>query len=494
MKKFFPAIILTLISSLAVVLRLTPIVWDRDFWYDEAFTGILLKAPWGEMNQMIFADVHPPLYYWLVKPWSALFGYSPEGIRSFSLIFGVLTVVSIYWITKRMFDTRAGLLAAAITAISPFAIEYSQEARMYSLFGFLFVWSVWFFVRALDDDKRKDWIWWGIFSGLAFLTHYLALFFFIIFYVCYVFYGRIFKEKKWIKEIFGHQEFWLGVGVIAAFFASWLRYFIPHMLKGNLGWIPPAHLSDLPKTLQIFFFGHQPGTGGVPESIEFIKLYKDISLFDGTSMGLLIFTIITLMISYVWLKVKKRKEVFVLSIISLGTLLFLIILAHFNLKLYVSRYFMPSAVVVFILLAGMVTLVFRSRWAWLIALGIYAVSTLLLVPIRFQGGWTETSNFMKNHSVFDDSIIVADGPFGYTSARYYFGEENVRYYNRGNPTEDFSKWVVVGNHNRINDLAEIKNNGDMIVVDWTCDWGAELPMEELQDFQGMKLCLVKRER
>ncbi len=492
MKKFFPAAILTMITLLAIVLRLNPIIWNRDFWYDEAFTGILLKASWGGMNQMIFADVHPPLYYWLVKPWSAMFNYSPEGIRSFSLIFGILTVVSIYWIGKKLFNTRAGLLAAAITAISPFAIEYSQEARMYSLFGFFFLWAVYFFIKALQDNKRKDWIIWGIFGGLAFLTHYLALFFFIIFYVCYVFYMHIFSEKKWYSCVFGHKNFWIGVGIIVIFFLSWLRYFIPHMLKGNLGWIPPAHISDLVKTLQIFFFGHQPGSGGVPESTEFINLYKDIALFDGSSAGLIFFTFIVAMFVYIWLKCSQKKEVFVLTVVSLGTLLFLIILSHFNLKLYVSRYFMPSAVLVYLLFAGMITLVFESRWSWLITLGSYSVLTLLLVPIHFQGGWTQISDFMNKYDAFNNAIIVTDGPFGYTSARYYFKEERVRYYHRSDPMEDFSKWVVVGNDNRITDIAKIKENGDMFVVDRTCDWGEDLPMQELQDFQGMKLCMPIR--
>ncbi len=492
MKKIFPTIILVAITLLAVVLRFTSIIWQRDFWYDEAFTGILLKASWGEMNQMIFADVHPPLYYWLVKPWSALFNYSPEGIRSFSFIFGILTVVSIYWIGKRMFSTRAGLLAAAITAISPFAIEYSQEARMYSLFGFLFLWSVWFFVKALNDDKRINWILWGVFAGLSFLTHYLSLFFFIVFYFCYILYGRNFQEKKWIKAILGHGNFWLGVGVIAAFFVSWIKYFIPHILKGNLGWIPSAQISDLPKTLQIFFFGHQPGSGGVPESVEFIKLYKDIPFSDGTSMGVLLFALIIVMLSYVWFKGKEKKEVFVLAVISLGTLLFLIILGHFNLKLYVSRYFMPSALLIYLLFAGMITLIFNSRWAWIATFVIYAALIFFLVPVKFQGGWTEASGFIKEYPIFEKSIIVTDGPFSYTSARYYFGEERVRYYNRSNPTEDFSKWVVVGNENRITDLADIEKNNEMIVVDWTCDWGNELPMEELGNFQGMKICQVKR--
>ena len=66
-------VFIALIVVVAVWLRFSPIIWERDMWYDEAFTGILLKAPFGEMNQMIFDDVHPPLYYWLAKPWSAMF-------------------------------------------------------------------------------------------------------------------------------------------------------------------------------------------------------------------------------------------------------------------------------------------------------------------------------------------------------------------------------------------------------------------------------------
>lgn len=492
MKKFFPTIIMALVTILAVILRYTPIIWQRDFWYDEAFTGILLKEPWGQMNQMIFADVHPPLYYWLVKSWSAMFNYSPEGIRFFSLVFGVLTVISIYWMGRRLFDTRAGLLAAAITAISPFAIEYSQEARMYALFGFLFLWSVWFFIKALDDDKRKDWICWGIFAGLSFLTHYLSLFFFIIFYVCYVFYGRNFKKKKWSGAIFGHKNFWIGVCTIAVFFVAWLRYFIPHMMKGNLGWIPAAQLNDLLKTLQIFFFGHQPGSGGVPESTEFLNLYKDIRLFDGASMGLLIFSAMLVAFTYIWLKKIKKKEVFVLTFLSIGTLLFLIILSHFNLKLYVSRYFMPSAVLVYLLFAGMVVSIFQSRWTWIVVFAVYSASMFLLVPITFQGGWTQVSDFMSEQDVFADATIIANGPFGYTSARYYFGEDNVKYYHRDNPTEDFSKWVVVGNENQITDLADIQKMENTYIVDWTCDWGEELSTIEVANFQDMKVCVIQK--
>lgn len=152
-----------------------------------------------------------------------------------------------------MFNERAGLLAALITTVSPFAIQYSQEARMYSLFGFLMIWSFYFFYKALKKNQTKDWIYWGIFGGLAFYTHYLSLFFFIIFYLAAVFYDFKFNKASFAKAILLTKRFWIGTGTIFLFFLSWMPWFIPHMMKGNLGWIGVSYLSDIPKTLQIFF-------------------------------------------------------------------------------------------------------------------------------------------------------------------------------------------------------------------------------------------------
>lgn len=83
MKKTVVTLFVTTIVVLGVVLRFGPVMEERDYWYDEAFTGILVKDSWSNMNQMIFDDVHPPLYYWLTKLWAANFDYSSAGIRSF---------------------------------------------------------------------------------------------------------------------------------------------------------------------------------------------------------------------------------------------------------------------------------------------------------------------------------------------------------------------------------------------------------------------------
>jgi uncharacterized membrane protein len=480
MKKAVISLFVTVIILMGLVLRLGPVLSERDYWYDEAFTGILLKGSWDDMNQMIFDDVHPPLYYWLAKPWASFFDYSPFGIRSFSLFMGLLTIFSAYWIGRRMFDERAGLLAALITAVSPFAIQYSQEARMYSLFGFLMIWAVYFFYLALKNNHWRNWVLWGVFGGLAYYTHYLSLFFFLVFYGAAVFYEYKFHKTVFGKAIFLSKQFWTGTGIIFLFFLSWMPYFIPHMMKGNLGWIGVSYLSDIPKTLQIFLFGHPLGAGGVPNANNFQYF------FDGSSAGLIVLIGMTVLLGISWKNKIKREEFSILTILSVGTLLFLIILSHFNLKLYVSRYFMPAAVMLYILLAGMTTTIFKKASSWLVFFIIFLFLIISLKPIEYKSEWYQASKFIdKNINSLD--YIVTTSPFDYTTMRYYKGTDRLKYYNKSNPTEDFSGWVVVGNENRLQTLKEVQALEDYIIVDWTCDWEG-LNLKELVDFGELKIC------
>jgi uncharacterized membrane protein len=507
MKKNFYWMMLGIVAAAGALLRFTPALFQRDYWYDEAFTGILLKAPWGEMNQMIFDDVHPPLYYWLAKLWAAPFLYSPAGIRSFSLVLGVAIVFSIFWIGMKMFNKKAGLLAAVFVAFSPFAIEYSQEARMYSLFGLLMLWSVWFFYQALKTNNLRNWIIWGLLSGLAFYTHYLSLFFFLMFYAAFVYY-RIADKKinlntktdeklgilhKMREVLIGGKGFWIGTGIIFVFFASWIKIFIGHISKGNLGWINPSQLSDIPKTLQIFFFGHPAGTGGVPWSNEF-RFF-----FDGTSAGLMIFTLFLVTGTLAWVRKIKWREFSILAIISFGTLLLLILLSHgidleingavknISVKLYVARYFMPAALLVYLLLAGLVVSVFKSKYAWVIVMAIYAVLLMNLKPLTYSSSWS-VLYYNQDDLLGKEDVLVAVNPFDYTTARYYFGEDRVRYYNKSNPTEDFSGWVVVGNKNKITELKDIAQNKKMVVLDSQCDLKGLSLAEGLQITDKLSVC------
>src|SRR4029077_1900617 len=70
----------------------------------------------------------------------------------------------------------AGLILAALIAVNPMLIWYSQEARSYApliLFGAL---SMLFFVRALERRRGIDLALWALASALALCSHYFAFF------------------------------------------------------------------------------------------------------------------------------------------------------------------------------------------------------------------------------------------------------------------------------------------------------------------------------
>ena len=86
---------LILVFILGFILRIKDFLRD-DFWYDEAFTGLLIKAPPQEFQQILIGDVHPPFYMYVAKAWSSLFGVTDFSLRFLSLIFGMVTIYVVY--------------------------------------------------------------------------------------------------------------------------------------------------------------------------------------------------------------------------------------------------------------------------------------------------------------------------------------------------------------------------------------------------------------
>ena len=121
-----------LIVALAVGLRF----WRLDaqsLWADEGNSASLALRSWSDISLAAAADIHPPLYYWLLNLWVRLFGLSENGLRSLSVFASAATVGLTYDLGRRLFGRVAGLLAAFLLAIAPFHIYYAQEARMYAL-------------------------------------------------------------------------------------------------------------------------------------------------------------------------------------------------------------------------------------------------------------------------------------------------------------------------------------------------------------------------
>jgi mannosyltransferase len=151
---------LIVIAGLALrTYRLT----DRSIWFDEAWSWRLAQFPLPEMLTRIGHDVHPPLYYLLLKAWMCCCGASLRALRSLSVLLGGVTLVGVYLFAVAAFsdDGKAlskgrgiGLLAAALVAVSVFQVRYAWEARMYTLGTALAALSSWALFRALHATRH----------------------------------------------------------------------------------------------------------------------------------------------------------------------------------------------------------------------------------------------------------------------------------------------------------------------------------------------------
>jgi mannosyltransferase len=160
----------------------------QSYHHDEVVTASrVLRVGFGHaMDAVGFSESAPPLYYALAWVWTQIVGTGPWGLRSLSALAGVATIPVAYLVGCELRGRRAGLLAAALVAVNPMLIWYSQEARAYALLVFFCALSLLYCVRALrvgegEDatagpaDKRNL-VLWGVFSGLALATHYFAVF------------------------------------------------------------------------------------------------------------------------------------------------------------------------------------------------------------------------------------------------------------------------------------------------------------------------------
>ncbi len=105
-------------------------------WHDEGNTWVQAQRSFGAIAAAAAADIHPPGYYWLLRGWSLALGTDAWALRGFSAFAGILAVAVVMALARRLAGRDllplvwgAGLLAA----VHPFAVYYSQEARMYAL-------------------------------------------------------------------------------------------------------------------------------------------------------------------------------------------------------------------------------------------------------------------------------------------------------------------------------------------------------------------------
>jgi hypothetical protein len=162
---------------LAAALRLATLT-EQSFWYDESFTPVhVLHAGLGAtLKAVVHSENTPPLWYLLAFLDVRLFGDGALALRLPSALAGIATVPVVWGIGNALSGRRAALIGAAIVAVNPLFVWYSQEARAYGLFVFFAALAMLCFVRLLRAPSGRRAVLFVLSGALALLTHYFAVF------------------------------------------------------------------------------------------------------------------------------------------------------------------------------------------------------------------------------------------------------------------------------------------------------------------------------
>ncbi len=418
MNKIKLYIILTAITATGLFLRFYHNL-DISLWHDEAFSALLIKYPWGEMFYRIGLDVHPPVYYIVLRLWSYVAGNSLLALRGFSILFGLFTSLAAYGFVKAAFKSeKSALITALLISTSPFQIQYATEARMYTFGAFLAVLAAYFLVKALEagreslKTKNLYYALFGIVSGLATLTHYYLLFSvaaLCLYALCYHIYYYRFAFKKYLSLLTSYL-------LLIAVFLPWLKWFLfQYKQVGSGYWIPPLDRWSIPSTLWQMLLG----------------IGIDIT-HKTTQVGVVLVSLFTLYFLYRFIRstINPHKWLVILALgAPFGGAMLFAVLAHLkgeNSSVYLVRYFLYASTFYTIALAVWFTN-FKRQWLAYVLLAIYVIVNLSAfthywkeLDVKNKSGMAQAAELLSHNAAsFDGNKIFVGSSFEFFNLKYY---------------------------------------------------------------------------
>ena len=147
--------------------------WD-EINFAEAAREMVITGNYSvvQINYQTFFE-KPPLFFWMQALSMHLFGINEFAARFPNVIVGVLSLLLIFNIGKRYYDTKFGLIWVLSYAGSILPFFYFKTGIIDPWFNFFIFLGVYYATRYLDDTEgRNKWnlVWSGLAIGLGILT------------------------------------------------------------------------------------------------------------------------------------------------------------------------------------------------------------------------------------------------------------------------------------------------------------------------------------
>lgn len=377
-----PAVVLLL--TIFVVCLNFSMMSDRVLWGDEAFSANTAgKSMSGILQVLYYWDNHPPLYYYWLKLFGTLFGFTVPVFHLASLVPFVIGIVLALTVIRKRFGMLSAAFFIMISGLGASCLEYNLEVRMYAL-AFLGVMGCFYCsYRVIADGSRKTWIGMVLWALGAAYAHYYAL---VAVGIMMFFTGVAvwikYRGKTWIKGVLAIVAFLIG-------YAPWLYFFYAGLKNVSRGWWM-TEILGLDKSLEIVMGGNRMNVVVFPLLLLFllITLVADSALFVTRENGR-----IRMQKPTVQKWSDKTYAMAVGACTIIGTLAFAYLLSIVMAPMLAQRYLYPlSAVAIVMLVIGssrvLELMAELEKHSWkgleLLGRGILMVCLILLFAMGIQ--------------------------------------------------------------------------------------------------------------
>lgn len=433
--------------GLIVIYLLT--IFNNSIWLDEAFSMSMIQQNFWEMICNTAIDVHPPLYYLILKVFvwifQAFLGNSIWSAKLVSIIPIIILMVVSNTIIKKMYSKKTAFIFQILILTVPQIMNYAIEIRMYT-YGLLFVTMFYLYcIKWKRENKRIDIVLMTVFAMLAAYTHYFALVPVAGIYIYILIDTLVNKDKKQIKELL------LSILICCIVYLPWIIIWFKQVMtvKENY-WISEITL----EAFKMYF--------RFPFIIENNKILTYV--LEG---------IFILSVGILFAKRKdKESRYYLLGIlVPIGTIMVGVIASKILRPVFINRYIVCSLGVLWLAVAILLTKYCNKKYIFsilaIVILIVGSVNTYYIVKIEQQYKQEIDKTLAYTDTISGDIFVFDDNQIHRVIA-YYYPKTNTYLYN--SEITDLTKQVYrQTNMDLIENLEDIKDMNQDVYVFVTDD-------------------------
>lgn len=393
---------------------------QQSLWFDDDYSVLLATKSVGQLVHLTSVDVHPPLYYLLLKGWGMLFGWTDLAMRSLSVLFTVGALAVGGLLVRKMFGNRAAIGAMLLVMIAPLLTRYGFEVRMYAMASFIGISATYALYSAWKSRGNTQIRWLVLYASLVILGLYtlysLALLW--IAHAVWIVYVT-FRKRQTVKDLLPYIVAFAASVVV---YIPWLPTFVSQLSNGALG--PIMEPLKLDQLVGIFSFN---------------TVYLPTDKVNVMQTAILVAVVGV----YIWAIPKARKKLkakdgeLALLWMYMAVPITVMMVVSLSKAMYVERYL--SHVAIGLVLLGAVILVTaadaaKKKWhaylAYVIVFGAMLVGIFNLISIgnfSNQHQYKPTAREVASSigSCPRDAMVLADGPYVASEVWFYMQHCNI---------------------------------------------------------------------